>query len=241
METRHIASLSGKDSLAMCILMKYKWPKLKFEKVFVDTLCEHPTTYEFLDKAIDIVGPITKLYPPSSFEELLYERWLGFLPGPRARWCTRELKQLPFERYIKSPAVLYMGLRADEEGRLGYTPPTGVEVRYPLREWGISLRGILKLMSKLSLEIPSRRGCYFCWGQRQVEWIQLAEEYPSLFWQAASFEKSNFTWKQGYSLIELYERRDEIFKREAMRIKRLKRKWIGENEQGESVCKLWCK
>ncbi len=157
------------------------------------------------------------------------------------RWCTRELKQIPFQNYIKTPTILYMGLRADEGDRLGYTPPSGVEVRYPLQEFGLGLKQVLRIIKGLELEIPTRRGCYFCWGQRQIEWIQLAEEYPDLFWQAASFERPDFTWRSDYSLIELYERREEVLRKETKRLRKIKKRWIGENESGDSVCKLWCK
>jgi hypothetical protein len=55
------------------------------------------------------------------------------------RWCTKNLKIKPFEKYVgEDPALLYIGIRADEN-REGYisTKPNLTPV-YPFKEDGIT-------------------------------------------------------------------------------------------------------
>lgn len=60
----------------------------------------------------------------------------------------------------------------------------------------------------------SRANCYFCFFQRQYEFLWLYEEYPEYFEKAKSFEKSNYSWKQGYPLTKYDDpqERERIFK-----------------------------
>ena len=44
----------------------------------------------------------------------------GYLPTPKARWCTKNLKIIPMEQFIgDDEAISYVGIRADEK-RDGY-------------------------------------------------------------------------------------------------------------------------
>lgn len=65
----------------------------------------------------------------------------------------------------------------------------------------------------------SRTNCYHCFYQRQYEWIWLLLTHPDLFWKASDVEKEvggeGFTWNQGYSLIELAERKEKIIDKRA--------------------------
>ena len=55
--TRHIVSISGgKDSAALAIHMKSKYPEIPVEYVFCDTGCELPETYEFLERLEALLG-----------------------------------------------------------------------------------------------------------------------------------------------------------------------------------------
>ena len=66
------------------------------------------------------------------------------IPNWRARFCTRMLKLDPFAAWLmqRTPATIYVGLRADEEEREGgdYHRVPDVTTRFPLRElgWGES-------------------------------------------------------------------------------------------------------
>ena len=38
--------------------------------------------------------------------DFLLEQYSGFLPSAQIRWCTRELKIKPFEKYIKNDNII---------------------------------------------------------------------------------------------------------------------------------------
>lgn len=61
----------------------------------------------------------------------------------------------------------------------------------------------------------TRANCYFCFFQRQYEYIWLMETHPELWEQAKAFENvgSNYTWRDGYALVDLEEpeRAEKIF------------------------------
>ena len=60
----------------------------------------------------------------------------------------------------------------------------------------------------------TRANCYFCFYQRQYEYVWLSETHPDIFDKACSFEDDHggdgYTWRQDGSLKELVSRRDEI-------------------------------
>jgi hypothetical protein len=53
----------------------------------------------------------------------------------------------------------------------------------------------------------TRANCYFCFFQRQYEYIWLMETHPDLWEQAKAFEcvGSDYTWRDGYALKDLEE------------------------------------
>ena len=56
-KTRHIVAVSGgKDSAALAVYMKQRYPELPVEYVFCDTECELPETYEYIEKMEDLLG-----------------------------------------------------------------------------------------------------------------------------------------------------------------------------------------
>jgi len=219
---RHVLGLSGgKDSSALAIYMRERVPEMEY--FFTDTGAELPETYEYLDRLEGFLGkPIARLSADRNFDHLLKLK-NNFLPSPNTRWCTRELKIEPFERWIgDDPAVTYIGIRADEP-RDGYksTKPN-ITPRFPFKEAGLGLSDIQRILAESGLGIPdyykwrSRSGCYFCFFQRKNEWVGLAKNHPDLFERAKAYEKpavggiSSFTWSQGESLDELIARAADI-------------------------------
>ena len=88
-ETRHILSLSGgKDSTALAIHMRDQVKEMEY--VFCDTGKELPETYDYLNRVEAYLGkPIVRLNADYSFDHML-DKFSGFLPSPRMRWCTRD-------------------------------------------------------------------------------------------------------------------------------------------------------
>ena len=172
-KTRHILSLSGgKDSAALAVYMRDREPDMEY--VFCDTDKELNETYEFLSRIEAYLGRrVERLNAARGFDHWL-NVYGGYLPSPRMRWCTRQLKLLPFEQYVGDDDVVsYVGIRADEP-REGYvsTKPN-IRPRYPFKEDGITDQDVLRILEESGLGLPdyykwrTRSGCYFCFFQRQ--------------------------------------------------------------------------
>lgn len=223
MAVRHVLGLSGgKDSSALAIYMREKYPEIPIEYFFSDTGEELPEVYEFLGKLEAYLGkPITKLNSGHEFSYWL-KRFNNFLPSQQCRWCTIEMKLNPFRKWIE-PSIKagdtvysYVAIRVDEESRTGLmtnTPTLHVEM--PFRTDGIDKAGVLEILEKSGLGLPkyydwrSRSGCTFCFFQQKIEWIGLLEHHPEAFKHAMELEKtamnggSPFTWSQNESLSEM--------------------------------------
>ena len=98
MKERHLLALSGgKDSAALAVYMREKYAHLPMEYVFIDSGCELPETYAYLDKLKAILGiEIITIGGASSKDRKDFRWWLKqkqyYLPSPRNRWCTEVLK-----------------------------------------------------------------------------------------------------------------------------------------------------
>ena len=106
MKVRHILGISGgKDSAALAIYLKQKYPNLKIEYYNSDTGCELAETELLIDRLSAYLGKIKRLRAaedspePTPFEHFLKATG-GFLPSPQARWCTKKMKLDEFERYV---------------------------------------------------------------------------------------------------------------------------------------------
>ncbi len=225
-KVRHILSLSGgKDSTALAIYMRDRIPEMEY--VFCDTGKELKETYEYLQKIEAYLGKkIVVLNSDLDFDHWL-EMYGGYLPSPQARWCTRMLKIIPFERYVGDDIVYsYIGIRADEN-REGYISSNhNIKPVYPFKEKGMTRDDVFRILDESGLGLPeyyqwrSRSGCYFCFFQRKIEWVGLKQRHPDLFEKAAQYEKydpetrRSYTWSQGETLEQLAKRSDEVIARE---------------------------
>ncbi|MBD2028302.1 phosphoadenosine phosphosulfate reductase family protein [Leptolyngbya sp. FACHB-711] len=220
---RHILGLSGgKDSTALAIFMRQQYPDLEIEYFFCDTHKELKETYEYLGRIEDWLG--IKIHYLEA--ERGFDHWLdvygGVLPSPKMRWCTKQMKIIPLEKWVGDDEVItYVGIRADEN-RDGYisTKPT-ITAKFPFKEHGLVKADIIRLLEESGIGMPdyyrwrSRSGCYFCFFQRKYEWVMLAQEHPDLFQKAVEYEQNHrdgrtYTWTQGETLLELLERKDQI-------------------------------
>ena len=121
-KVRHILGISGgKDSAALSIYLKQKYPQLKIEYYNSDTGCELAETEVLIDRLSAYLGSIKRLRAaegspePTPFEHFL-KAMGGFLPSPQQRWCTKKMKLAEFERYAgEDYAVSYVGIRGDED------------------------------------------------------------------------------------------------------------------------------
>lgn len=223
MATKHVLGISGgKDSAALAVFMKQYHPDLDIQYFFTDTGKELPEVYEFLGRLEGFLGvEINRLNPHRDFDFWL-RQYGHFLPSPRTRWCTRQLKLLPFRQWIKpwleagDSVISYVAIRADEDHREGYTSThEKLQVQLPFREHGIDRAGVLEILGGAGVGLPkyydwrSRSGCTFCFFQQKIEWVRLKRKHPDRFEEAKEYEKtalshgSPFTWSEGESLSDL--------------------------------------
>lgn len=206
---RHVLGISGgKDSAALAIYIKDQYPDIhkKVEYFFTDTGAELKEIYDFLDKLEAHLGKeIIRLSSGKDFDH-----WLTmhneFLPSAQQRWCTRQMKIKPFEEFVGDDLVVsYIGIRADEN-RDGYiSQKDTIKAVFPFIEDGLVRDDIFQILED-SVGIPeyykwrSRSGCYFCFFQRQDEWLGLKRNHPELFEKAREFEqrvRTKYDWKDG--------------------------------------------
>lgn len=243
---KHVLGLSGgRDSASLAVYMRQHHPELNIEYFFTDTGKELPEVYEYLTRLEGFLGKeILRLNPDRDFDF-----WLGqynnFLPSPKTRWCTRQLKLRPFEAWVRPmlddgvTVYSYVAIRSDEDYREGYSAKhPNMKVVLPFREDGIDKGRVIEILESSGLGLPryyawrSRSGCTFCFFQQKIEWVRLMREHPDAFEEAKRYEKtavehgSPFTWADNESLEEL-SRPERVAQIEAdfeKRVARLKAK-----------------
>jgi hypothetical protein len=146
-----------------------------------------------------------------------------FLPSAQTRWCTKDLKIKPFEKWVKSEfteqgytVYSYVAIRADEDFRQGLNSKNGSLItKLPFKDDGIDKAGVFEILENSGLGLPtyydwrSRSGCTFCFFQQKIEWVGLKERHPEAFERAKQMEKNSldygspFSWSEGETLLEL--------------------------------------
>ena len=220
-KVRHIMGLSGgKDSTALALYLRDRVPDIEY--FFCDTHKELPETYAYLKKLEILLGKQIAFLE----SERGFDHWLSvygdFLPSPQARWCTKQLKIIPLEKFIgEAETISYIAIRADED-RVGYisTKPN-IKPVFPFMKEGLVKRDIFRIIEESGIGMPdyyswrSRSGCYFCFFQRKIEWVRLSEIHPDLFEKSVRYEQEHdderkYFWNQEESLLELIGRKEQI-------------------------------
>ncbi len=234
-----VAALSGgKDSTAMLLGMLERGMQIDCI-LFCDTGLEFPEMYEHLDKLErDIGRPITRIKAEHSYEYLMLEapvkrgddspivKRYGFggfgygWPGPRQRWCTTMLKDMPREKFLRELRQKYtvkecIGIAADEQYRLKRERNKNPNHVHPLVDWGMTEADCLKYCYSHGYdwgglyEQFKRVSCWCCPLQSLEELRQLHRLYPILWEQLKDWDHK--TWRKfraDYSVEELEQRFD---------------------------------
>jgi 3'-phosphoadenosine 5'-phosphosulfate sulfotransferase (PAPS reductase)/FAD synthetase len=140
-KVRHVLGISGgKDSAALAIYLKSKYPLLNIEYYFCDTGKELEETYDVIKNLEVFLGKkITVLKAAENSHIDPFDHYIKFkgkfLPSTFNRWCTKNLKLEPFEKWVGSdPVVSYVGIRGDEN-REGYISRKGtIQSIFPFRK-----------------------------------------------------------------------------------------------------------
>ena len=191
----------GLDSSALAIVMKRLFPDLPVQYVFTDTKAEDKSIYESLkdlQKFLDV--EVTYIAGEKGLFDLV-EGFGGFLPSQQKRYCTRLLKIIPYENWVKSKLKegemlhSFVGIRADEEQRHGLvTNNSQIKSFFPFQDLGLNRDDILQIM-KETIGIPSlyagrsRSGCSICPFMRKAELFHTLKTDPEGFDKAMSCER----------------------------------------------------
>ncbi|MGJ8674330.1 MAG: phosphoadenosine phosphosulfate reductase family protein [Pseudoalteromonas sp.] len=170
-KTLHVLGLSGgKDSAALAMYMRDNYPELDMHYYFTDTGKELPEVIDFVNRLEGYVG---KIYDPyeevftSNREKKDFDYHLrqhkNYLPSPQARWCTIQMKLVPFKEWVQvkmknegySKVISYVGIRADEPARDGFLT-NSVDSEYltiemPFRDDGIGREDVFEILRKADL------------------------------------------------------------------------------------------
>lgn len=197
---KHVIAFSGgKDSTALAIRLAEVEPRADYVGLCTPTGDEADDFFEHLKMVADRVGlALTPVMHPLGLHGLIEQQ--ACIPNFRMRFCTRMLKIEPCRRWLlgNGPAILYVGLRADEEARPGgeYGDITGVEVRYPLREWGWDEGDVWDYLKEKGFRepgdlplfdrrqgtpFPARTDCDLCFWQRIDQWYRLWRDKPEKY------------------------------------------------------------
>ncbi len=165
MKVRHVLGISGgKDSAALAIYLKDNYPELDIEYYTCDTGKELSQTYEMIDNLqVYLEKEIVVLRAAEGSHEDAFDHFLKykgqFLPSGVNRWCTKNLKLDPFEKWVgKDLVVYYVGIRGDED-REGYiSHKSNIQSIFPFRRniWSEDVIG--KLLKNVN--IPFLQNAY---------------------------------------------------------------------------------
>lgn len=190
-----VAISGGKDSTCMALYLR-ETTDIDFVYLITPTGDELPPMIQHWENLECLLGqPLTR--PPApTLRELIDEQ--GCLPNWRMRWCTRMIKIEPCLEWIRAqsePVRLYVGLRADEEKRLGLYRDD-VDTVFPLREAGFTKDDVLRFLEERSVGIPDRTDCARCFYQRLGEWYRLWRDYPDIYEDAVLDEfRTGYTFR----------------------------------------------
>ena len=225
---RVVALSGGKDSTAMAVRLAEVEPE-DYTYVCTPTGNELPEMFDHCKRLGDLLGnPILPIMHTTGLIGLA--RSQKMIPNFRARFCTVILKIEPYREWLKvnTPCISYVGLRADELGRAGgaYSDIDGVEMRFPLREWGWGKSDVLNYLASKQISIPTRTDCAICFHQRIGEWYRLWRDHSEEWAEGEALEQEigatlrspgRDTWPVGMKdLREAFESgripKDELFR-----------------------------
>lgn len=167
----HVLGLSGgKDSAALALYMRDTYPDLNMNYYFTDTGKELPEVIDFVNRLEGYVGKIVDPYEEvfsSNREKKDFDYHLrmhkNYLPSPQARWCTIQMKLVPFQKWIEhkmeregyTQVVSYVGIRADEPSRDGFLTNTinseYLTIQMPFRDDGLDRQDIFEILKSADL------------------------------------------------------------------------------------------
>lgn len=198
----------GRSSAAMCWLIQNTDIFADYEKqfIFANTGQEHPATLDFVNECNHrfrlnlvwveaVVNPTlgrgtgfnVVSYETATRSHQLFEEGCAKygLPNPTWKWCTRELKLAPINKYRKvtgfAECPTAIGIRADEIDRLSDDP----QLIYPLADLGWTKQTVNSFWAEqdFDLQIPSDAygNCVWCYKKSFRKLATVARTNPEFF------------------------------------------------------------
>ena len=217
----HVVSFSGgKDSTCMLLKMIEKGMQID-DVVFCDTGMEFDEVYAHIDKVEQTTGiKITRLKPRHDWSYFMFHRvkkygknkgksGYGF-PTHLARWCTRNLKTVPFDDYKRlhkdKNIIEYIGIAYDEQSR-------AKDKVYPLIEWKITEEDALQYCLDKGYDWGglydkfSRLSCWCCPFNSLEELKNIYFSFPEKWSKLKEWEKSTpNNYRKDYTIEELEDK-----------------------------------
>ena len=219
----------GKDSQACLIWAAKKYGANNIEAVFCDTGWENPITYKHIEETTKVLGVKLTTVKSKKYNGMvdLAEKKKRF-PSSQARFCTSELKSIPFIDYVLEQhehLLIIQGIRAQESFRRSKMQKQCRYFKYyfePYNDKGKThtyrKKDIIKWVKKYSDDILRP---VFDWsGQQVIDYIvdngqEPNELYKQGFKRVGCFPCILSGQKEVYELLKRYPVRfDEIIKHE---------------------------
>ncbi len=182
---KHVLGISGgKDSAALAIYLREKYPKLDIKYYFCDTGKELDETYELISHLKSYLGKDIKELKSAESEmsgedpfDFYYKAYRGYLPSSVARWCTKKMKLEPFENWVGSdPVISYVGIRGDED-REGYiSTKKNIQSIFPFRRNIWSEDVVTKVLANENISLLKDCFSKVVKGKQLDKSVKIAEE-----------------------------------------------------------------
>lgn len=228
----------GKDSTAMLLRLLEEGVPIDVI-LFCDTGLEFPALYDHIRKVEQDIGrEITTVKCPDDFEYLFARKPINRKPrsrnaqkygmdrdgyswaGPKLRWCTEVLKNLPREQYLRRlrddyEVLEYVGIAADETKRISRECNQRPDVRLPLVEWGMTEADCLAYCKERGYDWGGlydkmrRVSCWCCPLQSLADLRILYRDFPDLWEQLKRWDAMTWrSFKSDYTVLQLEQRFD---------------------------------
>lgn len=187
--TKHVLGISGgKDSAALAIYLRDKYPDLDIKYYYCDTGKELDETYKLIESLGSYLGrrieTLTSEEAAKSGEDpfdFYYKAYRGYLPSSVARWCTKKMKLEPFEKWVgNDPVISYVGIRGDED-REGYiSTKRNIQSIFPFRKNIWSEDVVTQVLANDNIELLKEVASEIVKGRKLDKFITIINEPLSL-------------------------------------------------------------
>lgn len=263
---RHVIPISGKDSLCTALVLLERESEKTYEYIYNDVGADIPDVAIWLSTVENRLN--IKIHRIGmNLEDIILDQGILPSFRARYCTRMAKIYPME-DYLGKEDSIVYYGIRADEKREGYRATKKNIVPDYPLVRYNIDLDGVYKMVgdllppsffwkrlydlvekevdcSTLPLHTKhqlfswrTRMNCFFCFYQRQYEWIGLLEHYPDLFYRAIEMEETigakDFTWNPSKSLRTMQEQQDTIVQKRANRIIKFLKSGMMEEEEGMS-------